>query len=331
MNHSTKKPNNNSKNTSAYLYQKENEYVMSLPQTVVAGDARRFYPDSVCWLFFKKIKSLWAIKGYLIQLIITWKWLVKTKGLKKRGLLVDAIVIGNGPSQGFLDASSLLEFKTSGGEIICINFWTDNEDLCKVIPTYLVTSDPLIFSAIVPDHLKEINERLLSYMLTNTSVMIACPLGRCDQLSEIFGKERIIGFVDHELRMWTNNINPLFPRGYLSMTLYKALALAIWFEYRKIYVIGMDNTYPRNIYCDQDNKFINHEIHAGSTDFSVDQSALYESVGDGLSEIAQLFYDARKFKNEKILNLDPYSLTDAFKKMKRSINKISDVLSVKEF
>ena len=166
-------------------------------------------------------------------------------------------------------------------------------------------------------------------MLKNVSVMIACPLERCSELSEIFGKERILGFADQELRMWTNNINPIFPRGYLSMTLYKALALAIWFNYRKIYIIGMDNTYPRNIYCDQNNKFMNHEIHSGVKDFLFDQSALYKSIGDGITEIAQIFYDVRKFKNEKIINLDPYSLTDVFLKIDKSIANISNVLNAK--
>jgi hypothetical protein len=327
MNHSSKQQDNNTESTSTFLYKKDNEYVMSLPRIVVSGATRRFYPDSVLWLFFKKINSLRTVKQYLIQVMIKWSWLAKTKRLRNKGFDADAIVIGNGPSQGYLDANSLAEFKSKGGEIICINFWTDNEDLSKVIPTYFVTSDPAIFSEKVPDQNKEKNAKLLSYMLKNVSVKIVCPLERCDQLSKIFGKERILGFVDQELRMWTSNINPMYPRGYLSMTLYKALAIAVWINYRKIFIIGMDNTYPRNIYCDQENKFISHEIHAGSKDFSVDQSNLYKSVGDGLIEIAQIFYDARKFKNEKILNLDPYSLTDAFVKMNQSIDNISDVLN----
>ena len=323
----TKQLNENLENSSTYLYKKEHEYVMSLPRVVGAGSPQIFYPDSVLFVFFKKIWSLRLIRGYLTQVIINWRWLAETRRLRNSGLLMDAIVIGNGPSQGFLDASSLLRFKENGGEIICVNFWVDNENLCNVAPTYLVISDSLMLSAAAPDCIKEKNDKLLAYMLKNISVMIACPLERCDELSRIFGKERILGFVDQELRMWTSNINPMYPRGYLSMTLYKALALAIWFDYRRIYIIGMDNTYPRNIYCDQDNKFINHEIHAGTSDFSSDQSAMYKSVGDGLTAIAQIFYDARKFQNSKIVNLDPYSLTDAFVKIKQSIDDIPSILS----
>jgi hypothetical protein len=318
---------NNSEKTSTYLYRKENEYVMSLPRSVVAGGNRKYYPDSLLWLVSRKFNSLKIFKSYLIQVIIGWKWLAKTLELKKRGLLINAIVIGNGPSQGYLDLDTLAEFKKNGGELICINYWTDNTDLSKIVPTYLVSSDPVIFSEKVPDHLKEKNEKLLSYMLTNKSIVLACPLDRCEELSKVFGQERIIGFVDTELRFWSNNINPLFPRGYVSMTLYKALALANWFDYRNIYLIGMDNTYPRNIYCDQDNKYLNHEIHAGAKDFVSDMSLFYNSVADGLYDIAQLFYDARKFKNSKIINLDPYSLTDAFQKSKQSVDCISNVLS----
>jgi hypothetical protein len=329
MNQTSKQRDGNSENSSTFFYKKENEYVMSLPRVVLKGEVRRFYPDSIIWLFLKKINSLRSIKGYLIEVITKWRWLVKTKSLKKRGEMVDAIVIGNGPSQGYLDVSSLSEFKANGGELICINYWTDNEDIWNVIPNYLVISDPLTLSDKVPDYLKQKNEKLLAYLLKYRSINIACPMSRCDQLSAIFGSQRILGFVDQELRMWTHNINPLYPRGYVSMTLYKALALAIWFDYRKIYVIGMDNTYPRNIYCDQDNKFINHEIHAGDKDYSVDESAFYKSIGDGLSVIALIFYDSLRFKRDKIVNLDPYSLTDAFKKIKLSIDKIPDVLCAK--
>lgn len=324
---STKNQDNNSENTSTSRYKKENEYVMSLPRVLYKGSAVAFYPDSVLWLFFKKINSLRSVLKYFIQVITKWRWLAKIKGLRNSGSSVDAIVIGNGPSQGYLDVTRLLRFKAKGGEVICINFWTDNENLCKVIPTYLVISDPLSLSSIATDYIKEKNDELLSYLLKNASVIIVCPLERCDELSELFGNDRVLGFVDQELRMWTSNISPMYPRGYTSMTLFKALAVAIWFNYRKIYIIGMDNTYPRNIYCDHDNKIINHEIHAGANDYTIDLSDYYKSVGDGMTEIAQLFYDARKFKNEKILNLDPYSLTDVFKKTKQPIDKIPDVLN----
>ena len=99
------------------------------------------------------------------------------------------------------------------------------------------------------------------------------------------------------------------------MTLYKALAMANWFGYQKIFVIGMDNTYPRDLYCDSQNKILMLENHTGEVDSVDDRSYMYDCVGDALAHLALLFFDAYKFSNAKTRNLDPYSLTDAFKKV----------------
>jgi hypothetical protein len=327
MQQSEKDPKNRSIESPTDLYRKENEYVLGLPREVISGRPRKVYPDSAVWLMYKKLTSLRVLFKYAVQTIALRKWLMKTWRLKSQSSGVNAIVIGNGPSQGFIDELELFKFKSAGGELICINFWTENEVLRNVIPTHMVTSDAVIFSSNVPDHLVKKHERLLNFMLKNETIMIGCPLDRCSQISSIFGSHRVFGFVDQELRMWTNNINPMYPRGYLSMTLYKALAIAIWFGYEKIYLIGMDNTYPRNIYCDENNKYVSHEIHAGSKSFSIDQSAIYGSIGDVLMDLAMLYHDVRKFKSQKIINLDPYSLTDAFKKSDRLIKfqKISEM------
>ena len=322
--------NSNIKDTASQLYKNENEYVMSLPRVIATGGTKEFYPNSVMWLIYKKLSSLKIIKQYIKAVIVNWKWFIKLKKIRNKGTTTNAIVIGNGPSQGFLDIASLRQFKENGGDIFCVNYWTVNKVLCDVVPSYMITSDPAIFSPTAPPYLKEKNEELISFMSTHVSIKIFCPLDRCESLAEIFGSERIIGFVDQELRMWSSNINPLYPRGYLSMTLYKALALALWLNYDNIFIIGMDNTYPRNIYCDNDNKIINHEIHTADNDFSVDQSAIYKSVGDCLTEVSQLFYDAKIFKNNKITNLDPYSLTDVFNKIKIPVTKISEILTVKK-
>ena len=304
-------------------YIAENEYVMKLPMIRVPAQARRFHPDSVFSLLSRKLLSLKSLKDYLIEIITGWHWLIRMWRLKNSQHLNEVMVIGNGPSQGYLDTKMLTEFKKKGGQLFVVNFWTDNKTLSEIIPSYIVVSDPGTLSlGVVEPIMIDKNNRLSAYLMKNDSIKIACPIGRSSELSKIFGEYRVIGFVNSELRMWTNNLNPLLPRGYLSMTLYKSLALAIWFGYKKIFIIGMDNTYPRNIYCNRENKVIIHEMHAGCDDFATDMSEMFDTVGDGLMDIAQLFYDARKFTRENIINLDQNSLTDAFNKM--SINDWSD-------
>ena len=314
-------------------YIAENEYVMALPRVFHnRQQLRKYYPDSVISLLLRKILSLRSLKSYLIEVVIGWRLMIRIWRLKKSQHLYDAMVIGNGPSQGYLDKKTLVEFQKKGGQLFVVNFWPENKILSEVIPDYIIISDPGTLSLTSADHLlissdpgtssieagenfKDKNNRLSEYLMANDSIKIACPISRCSELSKIYGEQRVIGFVDSELRMWNRNINPLLPRGYLSMTLYKSLALAIWFGYKKIFVIGMDNTYLRTVYCNRDNKFINQEIHAAGADFAVDMSGMYGTVGDGIMDISQLFFDARKFTRENVINLDQYSLTDAFFKI----------------
>jgi hypothetical protein len=296
-------------------YIQDNEYINSLPLIKITADVKIYYPDSVIKLLYKKIASLKGIIKYLMELINCWEWyrkIIEIKGIKTAR---EVIVIGNGPSQDCLNAEVVTEFMKFGGEIIVVNFWNENLKFKKIIPDYLVISDPgtLAFK-LQESNLLEKNRQLYEYLKSNEKIKIICPLYRCEELAQMFKEERIIGFVDTELRMWTGNINPLFPRGYLSMTLYKALALAIWMGYKKLYIIGMDNTYPRNLYCSKENKLINHEIHAGSTDYAIDHSDMFKNISDALIEYSYLFIDAKKFTRNNIINLDQYSLTDAFTK-----------------
>jgi len=99
------------------------------------------------------------------------------------------------------------------------------------------------------------------------------------------------------------------------MTLYKALAWGVYLGYSKIGLIGMDNTYPRNLYCDENNNVLNLETHAGKDDFVVDQSSLYPTMASALQELFLIFRDLERFPQRNIVNLDRYSLTDRFKKV----------------
>ncbi len=142
------------------------------------------------------------------------------------------------------------------------------------------------------------------------------PLDRVVYLRAIFGRERVIWFVDEELRWLTSNIDPRFPRGYLSMTLFKSLALAMHAGYKKIYLIGMDNTYPHDVFCDSENRIFSRERHAAEDDYLVDVTSLIPTMDVWAQDMFNLFYDLRKcFTGTQVLNLDCYSLTDVFPKV----------------
>ena len=111
------------------------------------------------------------------------------------------------------------------------------------------------------------------------------------------------------------------------MTLFKTLAIAIHMGYKQIYLIGMDNTYPRDIFCDKNNRILRRERHAGENDYLVDLTPLVPSMDVLMQDIFNIFYDLRKcFIGATVLNLDCYSLTDVFPKIE-SLNKIDEMLT----
>ena len=93
--------------------------------------------------------------------------------------------------------------------------------------------------------------------------------------------------VDIELSIW-KNINPLMPRVGMSITLYKALAWCIYLGYKSIGVLGMDNTLPKNIYNNNNNKVHLLESYAGTEDCLVDVSSYH-------SNVASYYFDVFKF------------------------------------
>jgi hypothetical protein len=253
--------------------------------------------------------SLQALYSYPSELWLGRKYLKKSLAEHKRYSQKRSLVIGNGPSQGYLTPSLLNQFIASGGETICVNYWSSNRNLSSHTPTWMVFSDPKSFSQ-TDQH--SIN--LVNYLRSNPQIKLVIPFSFVKIIDEKQLANEAFGFVDTELP-YTRNINPMAPRGYLSMTLYKALAWSIYLGYSEIGVIGMDNTYPRNIYCDANNHILNLETHAGLEDYILDLASEYSNMAAILDSIVRLFRDLDYFPPQRVANLDPYSLTDRFKKV----------------
>jgi hypothetical protein len=301
--------------SSTKKYLEENNYVMNLEKKIINNNHVRVSSNSILKLIYLKIRNLWGFVRFAIEVSTNWINYSNIYKLKNSCNNKRALLVGNGPSQGFLSLDAMLKFKATGGIVIVVNYWTDNKQLNKCIPDYLVISDPFTLTNQNSD-LENKNQELLCYLHKFKGIKLIAPLNRIKELSKIIGADRLIGFCDSETRMWTATTSPVLPRGYLSMTLYKALGVAKWMGFSKIFVIGMDNTYPRNLYCDNMNHVLNLEIHAGSEDYIADISAKYHSIGEVLDDLANLFYDAKKFSDHSVINLDPFSLTDAFTKIK---------------
>ena len=316
-------------NSPTQIYLATNKYVASLKVLTLAGKRRKLNPDLIELLILRKCKEFLRFYSFAKEVFFNIKYYRRMWRLRNHYINKKVLVLGNGPSQGFVTEKALVDFFESGNHLCVVNNFYKNKIFSRVIPTYLVISDPGSLNFNDPDYIEE-SKDLLSYLLDNTSVNLLCPLSRCKEISELIGENRVIGFVDTEMRLNTNNITPVFPRGYLSMTLYKALAFSLWACYKEVFILGMDNTYPRDIYCNSDNEILNLEVHVYCDDSCSSLSQLYNSVGDRLVELSHLFYDARKFNHRHIINLDPYSLTDAFRKYKGKLEDLDLFINFKE-
>lgn len=236
-----------------------------------------------------------------------------------------AIVIGNGPSRAMLSPQLLRSFQDLGGMAYCVNYFGVDDAFSGIAPDVLTVSDPSMMNDIID---------LLERTGTRPKVL-AAPLKRVRDSDRRELERRgvtFLGFCDDEIRFRPSfresmSIRPDRPRSYESMTLYKALALALWMGHSRVFVIGMDNTYPRDLYCDPENHLWHRERHADRDDSRTDWSQLYCSVGDALLGFSLLFTDLRKFRDDRILNLDCYSLTDAFAKVGPDVSLESVLLA----
>ena len=144
-----------------------------------------------------------------------------------------ALVLGNGPSLNKLIPTKVHDYVD---DIFVVNEFCLNEVSNQLVPTFYVLSDGNSFksgdtgSAFSIGHLSEyLAQNNVSLILPHTAD------------SEIFNSPNAFYFDDREF-IRGKRIDPTRPRNYVSVTLYKALAVAQHMGYDKIYVLGLDNT-----------------------------------------------------------------------------------------
>ncbi len=273
-------------------------------------------------ILFQRIKSLLSASvSFPLEVMNNYFFYKELKKFKKSGRGKKALVVGNGPSQGLVNSELLNHFKHNGNDTFFVNYWFDNKDIGMHVPSYVVLSDPRTIFHDKSDDLYDKNQYMSDYLRSNSEIIICAPMNATNYLKKKFPSNKIIGFIDTQIPGITTNISPLFPRGFKSMTLYKALALSCFAEYDDICIIGMDNNYK--LYNDHLNRVHRLDSHAGSQDKIVDMSKDRNGVAEVYEDILLIFSDLKLFDrnmHSKIVNLDKYSLTDAFKKIDVSID-----------
>jgi hypothetical protein len=236
----------------------------------------------------------------------------QTKALKNSKLGKTALILGNGPSLSKLNAA---EVKRDKPDIWVVNDFFRVEALKDLDISFYVLSDLAYLVQKTNEDNRLLNSIIKHCKEMNVTFVLPHWFTSYDK-NGIFGEKPTHYFDDRELSAWTRNIKPTKPRGYVSLTLYKALAYAIFMGYEKIYILGMDNTQFMAHTSDSKNRIILKGNHAYSSAHEV--TDLSEHFLDGMAgaftAYAHAFGDLRKFSGP-IYNLDVDSLTNAFPKV----------------
>tara|TARA_B110000259_G_scaffold79434_1_gene93036 strand:+ start:6242 stop:7159 length:918 start_codon:yes stop_codon:yes gene_type:complete len=262
---------------------------------------------------------------YSIKTLIISKHFKDTKALKDSFKNKNAFVLANGPSLKKIDLEKIKqrqkEFKS---KVICVNSFIGKLN-SKLIPDFYVLSDPVYFGLDQELHteetLKEIKIDL--ELIEKNNITLFIPLKFKNKLNI---KTNVYYFNDIELRRFNKNIIDITrPRGYLSMTAYKALSVACYLGFKKIYIAGFDNDYFKTIEVDKENRIYYKEEHyieqgssgkhlfSSSEGLKQNQNTQSENLGKLLLSLSYLFSDLDKFP-KNIINLNEESLIDSFKK-----------------
>jgi len=227
-----------------------------------------------------------------------------------------ALVLGSGPSLDLLNPDKVREYFD---DVYVINGYYKCKFSDSLIPDYYTLSDPNFFVSSEKVVFHE-NSKVIDYLSSNPITLVIPHLNR-KQVPKL--NNRILYFDDRELpRYLGGGISPLRPRSYVSLTLYKSLAMAVHMGYKEIYVLGLDNSEIGSYRSDINNLVSRDSELYFAKSMSWDgmpkrsnPEKLPGGIAGQIQSFALFFGDLFQFGGKSIFNLDENSLVDAFPKV----------------
>lgn len=245
------------------------------------------------------------------------KEMEKTISIKNSKKGKAALVLANGPSVNKLDPKKIQALQIKGKfEVWALNFFLLSELSEFIVPDFYCLSDGKFFDSetdIDPTLAQKIQE--INKKVKELNIPVFIPVHRIGNKNPF---SKYFPFNDYEDFPSINVSDITKPRGYVTMTAYKALSIAIYLGYDQIYIAGFDNDYFKKYFVDKDNIIFLKDDHfydsKGSDTLVKAPQADGRTIGEHLHSIHFLFKHLEKFKKFNIINLDPYGLVDCFPK-----------------
>lgn len=231
------------------------------------------------------------------------------------------LIIASGPSSEQLNFKRISQLQKSGGlRVIAINNFIGSPFEAKIQFDAYVLSDPMHsprcvkFSSLE----REARTRAIWKVLSNAECLVFTPASW--GIRNDFGGQNFLGFDDRSLEGWSRNISPIWPRGYKSLTLMKAMSLALFLTKGDVFVGGADQSTFLGARVNAINELRRVPVHAEGTALEGASRPNDDVFPRGMSD---LFYDeahtsyqlrSRFAKTGRVFNLNPTSFIDCFEK-----------------
>ena len=274
------------------------------------GHVRYLFAHS-CFLMHYIFFGFWTEFPYLFNKVTHLK---NSKKDKK------AFVFANGPSLLQIDPHKIHKLCESGDyDVFGVNSYVSS-DFGKVAkPTMYVLSDPAHFGfGTIDGSFKRCNEcRSDVESLRNLKgVTLFVPFQFRNKIDNV--SINVVTFCDKESVFFKNFSDIRWPRGFCSMTAFKALQIACYLGYKEIFIAGFDNSNFKNISVDEKNQMWETDTHFYDCDGIKRKvcppAYLAVNMAEYLVSNAMLFKDLYGFSRAQISNLIKDSLVDAFPK-----------------
>ncbi|MBF0570625.1 MAG: DUF115 domain-containing protein [Candidatus Omnitrophica bacterium] len=258
-----------------------------------------------------RIRTYWHLFRYYKNFMWPHRELLK-KTANLRGIHKgqNAFVFGCGPSLKRLDIQKIKQYqKKEKFNIYAVNAFINSEFCQEVIPDYYILSDPQSFK---PEKEYSATASLVWKKLNQYHVPLFVP---ADLYQQADYQHKFI-FCD-QANLYSRNVtDPLSPAGFLSLTVLKAIQIALFMGHEKIYICGVDHDHFKSLYVDEHNDLYFDDTHF----YGGDKKNIYRLKGWEATMMNQFYLSClvwesfARFRHCPIINLNPESFVDTFTK-----------------
>ena len=263
--------------------------------------------------------SLTRVAGVRIRVALEWlvqssanqrlmrDRLQRTKALENTSLGKPAVILATGPSLKTLDLESLDVLRKQGGRVFALNFYNETAAALQARPDYYVLADPT-FLAGWQDSQRTIE--VWNYILREPRPTVCVPAHvSVDDLPQGCN---FLFFNSLGLDGWTKNISPLRPRGFLGLTAYHAISIALFLGFDPVFTLGIDNDAFKSVEAESNGELAltGHHAYADRRRYPLPASAL--EISAMLEDYARHFADVDLVPSGRLVDLATTTLVTAY-------------------